>query len=58
MRKRKLKEIENIGFAVSYTLTSAFIEQYDRNPTEDEQILIAQKSRDYVFEILYKLKLL
>lgn len=58
MRKRKLKEIENISFAISYTLTSLFIEEHDRNPTEEEQILIAQKSRDYVFEILYKLKLL
>ncbi len=58
MRKRKLKEIGNISFAVSYTLTSIFIEQHDRLPTEEEQILIAQKGRDYVFEMLYKLKLL
>ena len=58
MRKRKLKEIENISFAVSYTLTSEFMEQYERNPTEEEQNLIALKSRDYVFEMLYKLKLL
>ena len=56
MRKRKIKEIENISFAVGYALTTAFIEENNRNPTEEEQQKIAKKSAKYIYEILDKLK--
>jgi hypothetical protein len=54
MRKRKLKEreIENISCAVSYTLTTAFIEENHRPPNEEEKQAIKIKSVRYVFEIL------
>lgn len=54
MRKRKIKEreIESISCAVSYTLTTAFIEENHRPPNEEEQRAIKMKSAKYVFEIL------
>lgn len=54
MRKRKIKEkeIENMSFAVSYALTSYFIEQNHRSPTEEEKRTLTLKSARYILEIL------
>ena len=53
MKKRKLKkrELKNIGFAVSYSLTTAFIEENHRQPTEEELQTIKVKSMEYILKI-------
>jgi hypothetical protein len=51
-RKRKLKEIEKISYAVSYALTTEFVEKHDRIPNEYEINLIQLKGTKYVLEIL------
>lgn len=56
--KAKAKEIEHISFAVSYALTSAFIEKNQRNPTEEEIKEIKQKNIKYVFEIVDHLNII
>jgi hypothetical protein len=54
MRKRKLKrrEIRNISFAVSYSLTTAFIEENHRPPNEEEKQKIVIKGMKYIYDIL------
>lgn len=58
MRKRKAKEIEHLSFAVSYALTTAFIEENHRNPTEEEITKIKQKTVKYVFDIIDHLNII
>lgn len=50
-RKLKEREIKNIGFAVSYSLTTVFIEENHRPPTEEEQEKIKIKSMEYIYDI-------
>ena len=53
-RKLKEREIRNISFAVSYSLTTAFIEENHRPPNEEELQKIKIKSMEYIFDILDK----
>ena len=54
MKKRKLKsrEIRNISFAVSYALTTAFIEENHRPPNEEEKQKIVIKGMGYIYDML------
>jgi hypothetical protein len=54
MRKLKEREIRNISFAVSYSLTTAFIEENHRPPNEEELQKIKIKSMEYIYDILDK----
>lgn len=57
MRKRKLKELEKISYAVSYALTSDFMERHDnRIPNTEEKQEIIVKSTKYVLDILDNIK--
>ena len=51
-RKRKLKEIEKISYAVSYALTTEFMEKHDRIPNTEEKQELIVKSTKYVIDIL------
>jgi hypothetical protein len=54
LNKFKKKELEKIGFVVGYVLTRIFQEEEHRNPTDEEQEKINQKSLKYLLELLDK----